>query len=501
MADNHFKINKGVTLNPQAGAPANPTNGDIYYDTSLNQFRKYEAGAWSAFSGGGGTITGATNLGTGSQVFKQVTGTNLDFRTLLAGDGMTLTQGTNEITIANMPTTEVTTTSQSMAVNNAYIANNAALVTLTLPVTAAVGTRMMVVGKGAGGWKIAQNASQQIFFGSSSSLVGTTGYINSTDTKACVELICITANTSFVVVDSEGTYSTPSLAKGYVHGGFTGTSTYLNSTDSIIFSTEAQQAVSAVLSEAKSRLAGTESSLKGYFHGGELTGTTATQKLEAFTFSTETYAEIGTNQIGEFLTDGCGVSSSLAAYHAGGYTSVFGYYTKIRKTLFSSETTATLAATLDIGMGQVSTAGCSGSLKGYYIGGEVPGNSSKIEDQDFTSDTSATIAATLAIGQTQLGSCWLASQAGYPSGGGSGPATLIQKLLYSTEVRSSLAATLNTGKSEHPGVGSFSKGYYMGGYTTTSINVIEDLNFTTETSDVITAVLGVTRSFSAGTQG
>ena len=46
MADNHFKIHKGTTHAPQASAPANPTNGDIYYDSTLNRFRGYENGVW-----------------------------------------------------------------------------------------------------------------------------------------------------------------------------------------------------------------------------------------------------------------------------------------------------------------------------------------------------------------------------------------------------------------------------------------------------------------------
>jgi hypothetical protein len=46
MADNHFKIHKGVTIAPQPSPPSNPTNGDIYYDSGLDRFQKYEAGSW-----------------------------------------------------------------------------------------------------------------------------------------------------------------------------------------------------------------------------------------------------------------------------------------------------------------------------------------------------------------------------------------------------------------------------------------------------------------------
>lgn len=95
---------------------------------------------------------------------------------------------------------EVTGTSQSMTVESGYIANNAGLVTLTLPATASVGDSIAVAGKGAGGWKIAQNAGQVIRAGASSTTVGATGYLQSTNQYDSIELLCITANTDWVVL-------------------------------------------------------------------------------------------------------------------------------------------------------------------------------------------------------------------------------------------------------------------------------------------------------------
>ena len=95
---------------------------------------------------------------------------------------------------------EITGTTQTMAVESGYIANNAALVTLTLPSTASIGDSVAVAGKGAGGWKIAQNAGQVIRAGSSSTTVGVTGYLQSTNQYDSIELLCITANTDWVVL-------------------------------------------------------------------------------------------------------------------------------------------------------------------------------------------------------------------------------------------------------------------------------------------------------------
>jgi hypothetical protein len=108
---------------------------------------------------------------------------------------------------------EVTGTSQSAAVNNGYIANNASLVTVTLPSTAAVGDIVEVVGSGAGGWKIAQNASQEIKWdaggvdGSNETTAGTGGSLASTDRYDSVRVQCIGSNNTWVVVWAKGALS------------------------------------------------------------------------------------------------------------------------------------------------------------------------------------------------------------------------------------------------------------------------------------------------------
>jgi len=92
-----------------------------------------------------------------------------------------------------------------MAVNNGYIANNAGQVVATLPTTAAVGTVQAITGiNNATGWKIAQNASQQIFFGTSSTTSGTGGSLTSTNTRDSVFLVCVVANLTWNVYDSIG---------------------------------------------------------------------------------------------------------------------------------------------------------------------------------------------------------------------------------------------------------------------------------------------------------
>lgn len=101
------------------------------------------------------------------------------------------------------PWTEVTATSATMDVNSGYIANNASLVTLTLPSVAQVGDSVSVQGKGAGGWKIAQNAGQTINIGDATNPATTTGVggsLASTTRYDSLELLCITANSGWAVL-------------------------------------------------------------------------------------------------------------------------------------------------------------------------------------------------------------------------------------------------------------------------------------------------------------
>ena len=99
---------------------------------------------------------------------------------------------------------EETGTSVAAVVNNAYIINNAALNTITIPTTAAVGDRLLIVGKGAGGWRIAQNASEIIHFGNKDTTTGTGGRLDSTHARDTVELVCVVANTEWNVISSIG---------------------------------------------------------------------------------------------------------------------------------------------------------------------------------------------------------------------------------------------------------------------------------------------------------
>lgn len=95
--------------------------------------------------------------------------------------------------------------SAGMAVNNGYVTTGAGLITMTLPAVAAVGDIIEVVGQGAGGWSIAQNAGQVIHLGGTPTTVGVGGSLASSNRYDAVRLVCVVADTEFVVAPA-GTY-------------------------------------------------------------------------------------------------------------------------------------------------------------------------------------------------------------------------------------------------------------------------------------------------------
>ncbi len=70
---------------------------------------------------------------------------------------------------------DVKTASVQAASNVGYLADSSSQVTITLPTNPSVGDLVEVTGPGAGGWKVAQNAAQQVYVGFSNALWSTTG--------------------------------------------------------------------------------------------------------------------------------------------------------------------------------------------------------------------------------------------------------------------------------------------------------------------------------------
>ena len=158
--------------------------------------------------GNGVAAISATAEPSNGQLLVGSTGNAPVLATLGSANGsITITEGAGTIdlsTTSGIQWTEVVAGAQAMAVDSGYIANNAGLVTCTLPAAAVVGDRVMVCGKGAGGFRVSQNAGQTIHAVDTDTTPGVGGYLASTNQYDAVELLCITANTDFVVLSMMG---------------------------------------------------------------------------------------------------------------------------------------------------------------------------------------------------------------------------------------------------------------------------------------------------------
>jgi hypothetical protein len=130
--------------------------------------------------------------------------------TLSNGTNISITSASGSITInatgmASFTWNDVATGTQAMVANNGYICDNgASLITYTLPATAAEGTLISVAGFSSGGWKIGQNALQNIRFGNQVTTTGTGGSLASSNIGDQVDILCVVANTSWVVRSAIG---------------------------------------------------------------------------------------------------------------------------------------------------------------------------------------------------------------------------------------------------------------------------------------------------------
>lgn len=155
--------------------------------------------------------TNTPQLTTNGQLMIGSTGANPVAATITAGTNVTVTNAAGSITIAATntpgPFTEVTGTSQTIAVNNRYSANNASLVTFTLPASAAIGDSFEIMGKGAGLFKIAQNASGQINCVNQSTTAGVGGSLTAVEQYNWIRCTCITANNIWDVTGITGDFT------------------------------------------------------------------------------------------------------------------------------------------------------------------------------------------------------------------------------------------------------------------------------------------------------
>ncbi|MFA6080752.1 MAG: hypothetical protein WC753_04750 [Candidatus Gracilibacteria bacterium] len=186
-------------INANASSPLNATNGGSGVSAPTIHTLPIAQGA-SAYNFLGPLTNGQLLIGS--------TGVDPVAASITAGTGITVSNGAGTITIsvsgAGTGWTDVTGVSQTLAVNNGYIANRGAgNVAFTLPATAVVGDTIYIVGK-QNGWTVAQAASQQIVLGNAATTVGVGGSLATTNARDCITMVCTATNLEWTIIAAVG---------------------------------------------------------------------------------------------------------------------------------------------------------------------------------------------------------------------------------------------------------------------------------------------------------
>lgn len=141
-------------------------------------------------------------LGAG-QVLIGTTASDPSAATLTAGTGIGITSASGAITInstgGGQTWSTITAATLAAAVNNSYVLNHSATAcVVTLPATAALGSKISLRGLAAsGGWTATANTGQTIQFGNTST--SSAGSWSSTNAGDSCDLECIVANTTWAL--------------------------------------------------------------------------------------------------------------------------------------------------------------------------------------------------------------------------------------------------------------------------------------------------------------
>ena len=165
---------------------------------------------------GGVTVSGTTGIVShienpttdGQLLISAAAGTNPIWASLTPGTGISITPGTNSITIAATLSTTWSqkSTSFSIVAENGYITTGqAADITATLPATAAIGDIFEITDADpAYVVTIAQNALQYIQFGDMVTATGVLGYLKTQAQGDSLRIVCVATNVGFQVLSSIG---------------------------------------------------------------------------------------------------------------------------------------------------------------------------------------------------------------------------------------------------------------------------------------------------------
>lgn len=192
--------------------PQSTTINRILFSSANNTVSEISAVNQAVMTSSTTGVPSFTSLATNGQVIIGSTAGNPAAATLSAGSGISITNGSNSITInatgaagGGLVWADVTGATQTIVAGTGYLADRGGGVAFTLPASGTIGDVFRIAGV-QGSWTLAQAAGQQIKFGNKATTVGVTGSLASTNAQDCIE--CVASNTSastiWIVISSIG---------------------------------------------------------------------------------------------------------------------------------------------------------------------------------------------------------------------------------------------------------------------------------------------------------
>lgn len=169
--------------------------GDLFYPRNSNPSGYIPSSGGAVSVVGGGTILNGQLLigSSGENSFIQGGLYGLSGINIISGNGQIGIAFDNSLIPAGSGgfVWDTVTGNTNISENHGYITAGNSLVNLLLPATAAIGSEVKVTARTLSGWKITQSAGNTIYFGDMQTTQGTGGYLQFTQNRDSVGLVCV----------------------------------------------------------------------------------------------------------------------------------------------------------------------------------------------------------------------------------------------------------------------------------------------------------------------
>src|SRR6185295_19079493 len=192
--------------------PNTTTINRILFSSANNTISEITTASQSTMITSTTGVPSFVSMATDGKVLIGSTAGNPAAATLTAGAGISITNGSNSISIAatgaaggGIVWSDVTGATQTIVAGTGYLADRGGGVAFTLPASSTIGDVFVIAGV-QGSWTLAQAAGQQIKIGSSATTIGVTGSLASTNANDCIYAVAsnTSASSVWIVIHSMG---------------------------------------------------------------------------------------------------------------------------------------------------------------------------------------------------------------------------------------------------------------------------------------------------------